>query len=171
MSNIKEPGIPAYYLIIICLPVILLLLFITHYYNSTHLVNEVWKKENTFSMTAKVNQVFSENDSKGRTYWTYADLDNGDLLINPFHGNMLCHTLTAPRDGDLIKGYDIQALQDAKEAPKNSPTHFTVKAIPSIWIEPDKQSLMRQDCPHLDFSGKYLTYRGRRVVELLELVD
>jgi hypothetical protein len=169
MSNLKEPGIPGYYLLIVFSPIIFLLIWIMHYYNQDHVDNAVWKKEPTFVISAKVNKIFSASTEKGGSYWTYADLDNGDLLINPWHGNMLCHILTAPRDNTLVQSYEEHKLDDAIES--GNKVNLSVKKIPSTWVKDNQKDAMKEDCPHVDFSGAYVTYRGRAVVELITLSD
>lgn len=169
MSKLKEPGIPAYYLIIVILPVLIMLLIFYHHYNTTHLDNEVWQKEPVFSVNAKITKVNFDTESKGRSYWSYADLDNGDLLINPFNPSMLCHTRTMAQKYELAHDYSLHDLQDAVEA--KSPSHLSLKKIPSNWIADGDKKSMKEDCPHVDFSGSYLTYRGRQVVELITLSD
>jgi hypothetical protein len=169
MSKFKEPGIPAWYLLVVIFPVCCFCAWFMHYYNQNHLDNDIWKKEPTFVISAKINRFFSASYEKGGSFWTYADLDNGDLLINPWHGNMLCHILTAPRDNRLIEHYEQQNLNDAIESGINN--HLVVKKIPSTWLSDNQKAAMKEDCPHVDFSGAYVTYRNRSVVELVTLSD
>lgn len=102
MSKNKEPGIPAYYLLIVIVFMVGFTSVVMHYYNLIHLDNDTWKKETEFSVQAQIKDVFFDTNSKGRSTWSYANLDNNMLLINPINSSMLCNTPTMPRDFDLV---------------------------------------------------------------------
>lgn len=110
---------------------------------------------------------FIGEDEYEANKWSYTDLSNGDVLVNPFETHLLCHIKTRPDNGSLINEVITKEIIQAKQ----NHTSLIVKPIAVNWQDNDDMLQRGKSCPDLDMSGQYILYRGHRVVELLGLVS
>lgn len=137
---------------------------------------DIWKKEPTFIVDNNLNNLVEVEVQTGRydhdMAWKEAVLSGDSYLINPTFRDSLCHFPMNPASNTDSKNASIPSISLSQL--QSSTTHqLVVKRIPSSWLKanPDNQNVSNYSCPNVDISHEYLQYKGKDVVELVNIVD
>lgn len=126
---------------------------------------KIWAQNSGFVTDAQMGNFYFLSDDKYSTErWSYTELSNGDILINPFEMHLLCYIKSIPASNAITS----VSTKDIIQAKQNH-ARLLVKPISVNWQDTQNMQQRLKTCPSLESSGENIFYQGHRVLELIEI--
>lgn len=127
---------------------------------------KIWNETPSFVTDAKMNNFYFLGEDKYDTdSWSYTEMTNGDILINPFETHLVCYIKSLPNVSDAINNVSTKEIIQAKQ----NQSLLRVKPMMVAWQNNDSAQKHLKNCPGVDVSDDYIFYQGHRVVELVNV--